>query len=355
MTAALCRNVHAQSADWRASASLVAAYQSTNAPSIADESAAAANLILRRGNAASEWLVHLEAGTTPKGTGISGVLPEANAIAGSALDSSGLGRAQLSELYHQRTFDGARVLSLGYLDVSGFFEQSRIASDETTQFLGASFKSNPTIDFPDYTLGAVYEHPTASGPVWRAALTSSNGLANNPDRSYSQLLSVHNDRKGAFAITSLSWRNEASLLRLGIWANTSDHEAVDGSRRGLHNHGVYLLTGHRQGRHALNYRLGFANDKVSQAAAFTSLGYQYRQERQVLGLGAARAFLSTQVSDKALGDTVHYEAYLRHTLAPGIFLTGDVQYILNSNFGTSTTTRNQGITVYGLRLTWLYE
>lgn len=345
----------AAAADWQTSASLVMTHQTSDKAGIADESAAKADLILRRRADAGEWLVHFEGATTPGASGVSGRLPEANAISGSALDMSGAGRVQLSELYYQHASDPKRLISVGYLDVSGFFEQSRIASDETTQFLGASFKGNPTIEFPDYTLGAVYEHSMDKGPVWRTGLTSSNGLANNPERSYSQLLSVGKEDKGAFAITSLSWRDPVWLLRVGVWTNTANHQAIDGSGRGHKNYGSYLLSGYRQGRHALNFRLGVANDKVSQASAFTSLGYQFKQDAYVLGAGVARAFLSPQESNKALGDTVHYEVYLRYAVSKGVFLTGDVQHIVNSNFGTLAANRNQGITVYGLRLTLLYE
>jgi len=345
----------ATAADWQASGSLAMTHQSTNTPDIRDEGIARANLFFRRGVETGAWLVHAEGGTTPRASAVSSVLSAVNANSGTALDRHGEGCIQLSELYYADTSDPTRVLSLGYLDISGLFDQSRIASDEVTQFLGVSFKGNPVIEFPDYTVGAVLEQNLQSGPVWRVGLTSSNGLANNHDRSYSQLLSVRKDGKGVFAISSLSWASEGRVLRLGAWTNTADHAALDGGASGLANYGGYLVADYQQGRQAINLRLGLANDKVSRASAFAGLGYQFKQGAYVLGAGAARAFLSTQEPNKALGDTVHYEVYLSRALTQHLFLTGDLQHVFNSNFGSSVATRNRGITVYGLRLTLLYE
>ena len=355
LLAACASPLWAAAADWQPSATLVAIYQTTNQSQIDSETAVSANLFLRRRVDADEWLVHVEGATTPTDSGVSSQVPEANAIVGGALDMNGWGRVQLSELYHTRTPQAGQVFSIGYLDISSFFEQSRIASDETSQFMGASFTGNPTIEFPDYTLGAVFEQTVQDGPVLRLGLTSSNGLANNPDRSYSHLLSVGNEGKGVFAVSSASWKNTAWLLRVGIWANTADHEAIDGSGRGLRNNGSYLLAGYRQRRHALNFRFGVANEKVSRASAFTSLGYQFRLDQYVLGAGAAHAFLSSREPDASMGDTQHYEIYLRRDLSRRVFLTGDIQHVVSTNFGSSAALRGQGITIYGLRLTWLYE
>jgi len=72
-------------------------------------------------------------------------------------------------------------LTVGLLDPSGYLDRRRITNDENVQFLGASFVNNPTIEFPDYTLGLVYERPgNAGGPQINAVLTSSNGLIDNP-------------------------------------------------------------------------------------------------------------------------------------------------------------------------------
>ena len=347
-------NGFTSTARWHYSGGLVVTHQSTNESHVNDETEASLDFIVSRKTAVGEWRAFIEAVTTPDASGVSSILPEANGDTGSALDKDNKGRVQVSELYYQHRLNTKRVVTAGLLDVSGFFEQSRIVSDETTQFLGTSFTGNVTIEFPDYTPGLVYEHTLDTGPVLRAAITSSNGLADNPERTYSQLFSVTDDGKGIFAIISTSWKQKNWLLRIGAWTNTSDHDAVNGSSSGLDNFGGYLLAGYKQGQHALNVRLGLANDKVSQASGFTSLGYQFKYADYVMGAGAARIFLSSNEPNTALGDTEHYEIYLRYAFSKGIFLTGDVQQIYNSNFGALAENRNKGIPIYGLRFTWLY-
>ena len=153
------------------------------------------------------WRLYIEGNSTPRANGVSSLLPEANTDAGSALDRDRRGRLQISELNYAHRFGKALTVTAGLLDVSGFFDQSRIASDENTQFLGVSFVQNPTIEFPDYALGLVIEQSWETNTVWRAGLTSSNGLADNPNLSYAQLVNVGEDSKGVFAVTSLTWKN----------------------------------------------------------------------------------------------------------------------------------------------------
>lgn len=344
----------ATAADWDISGGLVITHQSANQSHIKDETEASADLIISRQLQVGKLLGHIEGSTTPKLSGVSGILPEANGDVGSALDKDNEGRVQISELYYQVEFNTNQVLSTGLIDVSGFFGQSNIASDESTQFLGASFTGNPTIEFPDYTLGLVYEHPLENGPVLRAAIASSNGIADNTERSYSQLLAVESEDKGLFAIASSSWEVDTWLLRVGAWINTADHDSIDGNSNNLSNYGSYLLAGYQQGLHAFDFRLGLANKKVSLASAFTSLGYQYKQGDYVIGSGVARAYLSNKEPNAALDDTTQYEIYARYSLTPTTFITGDIQHIVNSNFGLLNENRDKGITVYGLRLSHLF-
>ena len=301
------------------------------------------------------WRLYIEGNSTPRANGVSSLLPEANTDAGSALDRDRRGRLQISELNYAHRFGKALTVTAGLLDVSGFFDQSRIASDENTQFLGVSFVQNPTIEFPDYALGLVIEQSWETNTVWRAGLTSSNGLADNPNLSYAQLVNVDDDSKGVFAVTSLTWKNAEWLTRAGIWIHTAPHDSLDSTSTGLTNSGGYWLGGWRQAPHGINLRLGVANAEVSRAARFAGLSYQYRQAPWVWGSGAARIFLSHDEPDAALDDTTQYESYLRYRLARGWFVTADVQHLVNSNFDRSNTTHDPRVTVYGLRLTWLVE
>jgi len=251
-------------------------------------------------------------------------------------------------------FSEAVTVTAGLLDISGYFDQSRIASDENTQFLGVSFVQNPTIEFPDYALGLVYEQAWDASTTWRAGLTSSNGLADNPNLSYAQLVNVDDDSKGVFAVTSLTWKKSAWLTRTGIWTHTAPHDSLDATRSGLTNSGIYWLGGWQHAPHGVNLRFGLANAEVSRAARFAGLSYQNRQAPWAWGAGAARIFLSFDEPDPSLDDSTQLEAYLRYQLMEGWFVTADVQHLVNSNFDRAAT-HDPRVTVYGLRLTWLVE
>ena len=330
-------------------------YQTTSDSRIDSEFTASADLGVSWHRRLGSWWMYLEGNTSPQSSGVTTFLPEANADAGTALDDDREGRIQLSELNFRFDLRRERALTLGLLDPSAYFDQSRITNDENTQFLGVAFVQNPSIEFPDYTLGAVYEHPFMNGPLLRLALTSSNGIADNPNVSYSQLVDVDDQDKGVFAAIGASWKAESWLLKTGAWTNTAPHETFDGDRDGAENYGAYLTAGYQRGRNALNLRLGLANPEVSAASRFSALAYQRSYSRTVLGIGAARTWLSPEVDDTDRDDTTQLETYLRYEVIRGLFATADVQYLINSAFDSSNESRDDRVAVYGIRLTYVYE
>lgn len=332
----------AESADWNFSGNSVFTHQTTNEINAETELSASGDLVITRKLGAGEWLAHVEASSTPKSNGVSRVYPEVNEDAGSALDKNNNGRIQLSELYYTHSFRNRQTLSVGLIDLSGLFDQSRIASDETTQFLGSSFTRNITIEFPDYTLGVVHNTKLWNNLEWRSAIASSNGLADNSERSYSELARVSADGKGVFGITSASWQGNEWFIRAGAWLNTADHQSLDMTEAGLTNYGVYALAEHARGQHAANVRVGSANAETSKSARFASIAYRYEWDKLTTGVAFGRTFSSSEQPDSTPGDTNHYELFLRYNLTPSLQLTGDVQ-------------RFRSAMVMGVRLTWLYQ
>ena len=300
-------------------------HQTTNEDDAASESSASGDVMITRRLGAGEWLAHMEASSSPKSNGISSVYPEFNEDAGSALDKNNNGRIQLSELYYTHSFRDRQNISVGLIDLSGLFDQSQIASDETTQFLGSSFARNITIEFPDYTLGIVHNTKLSSNLEWRSAIASSNGLADNSERSYAELTRVSADGKGVFGITSASWQGKEWLFRAGVWLNTASHQSLDMRSEDLTNYGAYALAEYARGQHAANVRVGAANADTSQAAQFASIAYRYEWNKLTTGVAFGRTFSSSKQPDSTRGDTNHYELFLRYNLTPSLQLTGDVQ------------------------------
>ncbi len=330
-------------------------FQTSSDTRIDDEITASADLILTWQLNTDEFYTYIEANKSPRNKGISSIIPEANADAGSALDKDLDGRIQISEIGYRHFIDDQQILTFGLIDVTAYFDQSRIASDENSQFLGVSFVQNPTIEFPDYTLGIIYENSFTEKTIFRAALTASNGIADNSNLSYAQLVDVDNEDKGAFTILSLTHKKQPWLFRGGVWTHTAPHDSLDGSRDNLKNYGVYFLSGFQKNSHGINLRLGQSNELVSLAQRFAGLSYQYRQSPFVLGVGAAKIFISDDDPGSIGKDTSHYETYLRYRINQNFFVTADIQYLINSNFDASDTLRDHRQNLYGLRLTFVVE
>ncbi|HTZ10868.1 MAG TPA: carbohydrate porin, partial [Candidatus Margulisiibacteriota bacterium] len=55
--------------------------------------------------------------------------------------------------YEQGLFKDKAAITFGKLDPTVYFDQSEVANDETTQFLGRIFRNSPTLEFPDNTAG----------------------------------------------------------------------------------------------------------------------------------------------------------------------------------------------------------
>jgi hypothetical protein len=301
---------------------------------------------------AGEVLVYVEGSTSPRHNSVSSSnLKEANADAGSALDRDGHGRLQVSELHYTRPL-GNNSLTLGLLNPAGSLDGSAVANDETLQFLGASFVNNPTIGMPDYTLGAVYHAEAVQArPGFTLVITSSHGLADNPDASYAELVDVSDDGKGAFLAGEIYGHQATATWRAGLWTNTAEHDYLDGSTDTGSNYGAYLstdidLSAYRE-QSRLNLRLGIANDKVSAAARFYGLSLETLLGGNTLGLGLAHTAVSARASN--LADMTQAEIYLRLELTDSLHITPSVQWIENSGFTKSPDDEDNQASIVSIR------
>ena len=304
------------------------------------------------------WWLSIEGNTTPKQNSVATLLPESNADADTALDSDREGRLQISEINYQYSIERNSSLTIGLLDASSYMDVSRISNDENTQFIGVSFVNNPTIEFPDYALGLVYQfRHHESKTVTRLIVTSSNGLSDNPNASYSQLVDVDNPDKGAFIAARIGYESTQRLAGFGIWTHTAPHESLDsnGNNGNGKNYGAYFVSGWRGDKYGLNARLGIANARVSNANWYGALTNQYRFKPWILGAGMATIFLSNHAEQTDRGDTFQTEIYLRNELRRGIFLTGSIQYLVNSNFDASDSIYDSEIFVGSLRVSYVFE
>ncbi|MBM3250487.1 MAG: hypothetical protein FJZ09_06605 [Candidatus Omnitrophica bacterium] len=93
--------------------------------------------------------LHLEAG---QGAGLENNLTLYSNVNRDAGDSEA--RVEVTELwYEQGLFKDRVAITFGKLDPTAYFDQSEVANDETTQFLGRIFRNSPTVEFPDNNAG----------------------------------------------------------------------------------------------------------------------------------------------------------------------------------------------------------
>ena len=207
-------------------------------------------------------------------------------------------------------------------------------------------------------LGACFHYEEATNrPGLNILLTSSHGLADNPNTSYSELVDLGAEGKGAFIVAELYWTTASSRWHIGIWSNSAHHAYLDDSGQTGNNQGAYLSTDHFFGQTKLNLRIGAANDEISTAARFIALTQETPLFGQTLGLGLAK----TGVSDKAktesgadMADSQQAEAYVRFELESNWHLTPSVQWIQNSGFDDSATHYAREISIYSLRSSYTF-
>jgi hypothetical protein len=332
---------------------LTAVFQTATDKHIDSELVTSFDLVttLPRGN--GKWVVYVEGNTSPRTDGVSTLLGEANADAGSALDRDGNGRLQVSELHYFQPFADGLLVS-GLVDVTSTLDSSEVANDETHQFLSAPLVNNPTIDFPDYSLGVVYNRETGPDRGYSLALTSSHGLGDNSDASYAQLVDINAEGKGVFAAAEGQWPLATTRLHLGMWLNSAGHARLDGGAGTEHNYGLYLGVDGRLGRGMWNLRVGLANDQVSPTSRFLSAAVERPLSQATLGLGLAYSGLSAQDTTAQQDNSLLAEAYLRFVPRDDVSLTPAVQWLRNSGFDTSATTVDNEQLLLSLRLNYTF-
>ncbi len=304
----------------------------------------------------SRWFLYVEGSSGADAGSIFNLYPEINADAGSVLDSDGSGHVQVSEFHYSFGIGERSRLTIGQIDPSAQIDTSGIANDENTQFLGASFKNNATIEFPDYTLGAVYRRDAAdTAPALTVMVSASDGIADNPSRSYRDLIDLSGAGKGLFAVGALRWNRGDVEAGAGLWLRTDDRPDLDASGATSSNYGGFVTVDRRFGTAAVNLRAGIANDEVSAAARFAAVAGQVPLAAGTLGLGYARIFRSGHARRPDSGDTDHVEAwYLAPPGPAGLQGSVSLQFVSNPGFDASGARAEAGALVAGVRLHYAF-
>lgn len=280
---------------------------------------------------------HMEVrgGTTPRSTGVTATFGEANASIGETLDQNGDGRFSVTQLFYELDF-GRPFVAVGLLDSTAILDGNDVADDEYSQFLGSSFVDDPTIEFPSFALAGAFGLHLSDAFTLLTYISSTNGLDEAADPTYSNVFHPGRRDKGVFVAQELNWGMAGLNGNLGLWTNTDDHPALNGTTSNKDNYGAYLSVQGSLGAAQWNAWLSGARESVSAARNFIGGAISYPLKPDVT-VGAALS--RTGVSHDLPGprsSTVQAELYARIRVVKSIYVSPDIQYLDNSGFDPST-------------------
>jgi porin len=253
------------------------------------------------------------------------------------------------ELYYEGpVFDNAFNLMIGKIDFTGIFDASTFADDETSQFLNGAFVDNPTIPFPDYSLGVVLSFDLNNSCYISGGIADAQ--ANGRGTGFRTAFNGENYFFYVLETAVTAQLNSANgptqgTYRLGLWYDPQPKVDSDSGRNYRDDVGFYLTCDQvlvkenakpedSQGLGAL-IRYGYASSKGNDITNFWSSGFQYQgliegRDNDVLGVGFAYGVFSDMASSTYYEDYESaVELYYNIQISPWLNVTPDVQYIAN--------------------------
>jgi carbohydrate-selective porin OprB len=273
-------------------------------------------------------------------------------------DAAGCRHIDVTECwYGQALFEDNFQYRLGKLDltsiffatpgITGAFDASNFANDETTQFLNSSLVNNPTIPFPDNGLGAEVLFRLADFGYVCAALADARADIHQTGFN----TAFHGECDYIYiAETGINTRLRSTKgplqgsYRFGVWYDPQQKEEFSTGEIIRDDAGFYLSCDQMVLREnsdpddaqglGLFGRYGWADSRVNLVTNFWSAGVQYQgllsgRDEDVLGFGFAQGFFSNQASDFTDDYESIWELYYRAQIAPWMAATPDIQYVAN--------------------------
>ncbi len=245
---------------------------------------------------------------------------------------------------------GNGSLAVGLIDAAAWLDGNDVANDEFTQFLGASFVNNSTIDMPSASAGAAYT--AALGRSWGLTLLAANARGVEP--SYRTAFELGREDHGLFTALQVEWTGTGMSANAGVWFNSRHHDGdgdgIDDDRLSdARGRGAYGNLSGALGQGQWNLRLGWADPDVQAAAGFAAIAYAHPIGKTVLGAAIGRTFVSHQLRG-ARADVDQAEVYLRLPLTHGFSVTADLQHVRHSGFDPA----RDGAWVTGVRAAWAF-
>jgi len=273
-------------------------------------------------------------------------LPAPQGEQDSALETGGQDGTQLPGLRYTWHAVSASY-TFGLLDTTTFIDTTDVSADSDTPFFAPALARNPTIQFPDDSLGGgMHWHGNENRPDLYLAVTSSHGLGDNPKASYGELIDIADAGKGVFVGAELEWEGRTSY-RLGAWTNTAANPRLSGNGRTA-NYGLYGAAYGDADKTRWSLRAGVANGQVSAAAWFLSAAIDRDLGLVTAGLGTAVTGASGDLG-AGTADSWTSELYLIHDFNDSVFISPHLQYQRNPGFDASGANGGRGQWVASLQ------
>jgi hypothetical protein len=292
--------------------------------------------------------IHLEAGggEGPDGDEVD-LFSNVNRDAG---DTSS--NVQVTEAWYEHyLLDGGVVVTFGKLDSTGYLDSNAIANDETTQFLGAAFRNNTALEFPD-----------DNGPGVRIGLAPSEWLEVNMG-FFDDNSDWEDMFKNSFVFSQINIKPNLfeyeGNYRFYLWRDDSEHtELLDTTRDEKVNWGWGISLDQRLIEPVTIFaRYGWADERVSNVEWAWSTGLQlsgniWNRDEDVLGTAFGQNIPGGDYGKAGNPDhhETHFEAYYNLHLNDHLSISPDLQVIWNPK---GVASNNEGvddtIKIIGLR------
>lgn len=296
--------------------------------------------------------IHGEGGWTDS-QGTDGV--GAGSYFGANADAIGNRSLDIVELFYDVSLADSLGLTVGKIDFSGFFDASAYANDEASQFLNGALVNNPTIPFPDYSLGVILTYNLSDN--WYLTGGVADAQADGRETGFN---TAFHDKDYFFYIleTGVTTAKESAngdlegVYRFGVWNDPQPKAHSDATKEYRDDIGFYASADQMLSKEnndpedtqglGVFFRYGYAEDKRNDMEHFYSFGAQYQgliegRDNDVLGMGFANGQFSEKASTTYTKDHEGViEAYYSIEVSETIHLTPDVQYVINSG-GVNTS------------------
>ncbi|MDD2752476.1 MAG: carbohydrate porin [Candidatus Omnitrophica bacterium] len=269
----------------------------------------------------------------------------------------------LTELwYEQGLFKNRVALTFGKLDPTAYFDQSEVANDETTQFLGRIFRNSPTLKLPDNNAGIRVAYMPKEWLELGYGMFNAKGSWEKIGDNLFNIGQVHFKTN----IFSLSGN-----YRFYGWNNNANHTKWNDAEKGKESgYGFGLSFDQKLSDIVTAFcRYGWQDPRVynpeltttaggyayslehSWSAGFQVEGKPWGRKKDVFAFAIGQVFSSGDYKDYygySARPEGHLEAYYRIFVNKYLSLSPDFQYIWNS-FGNDVGDDPNNIFVGGMR------